>query len=903
MRIYETHDTAQHEAFYMTHPFSPDNTAQPSYKPEVLAPVGNWDMCLAAVHNGAGAIYVGMPGFNARARSHDHSFDELAKIIAYCRLYGVQVHVAFNILIFEKELPIAIEGLKQLLPLQPDAIICQDVGLVRIIKSMSPQQVIHASTQMTISSAEHIAFLSDLDMQRYVLARENSLNEMKNIRSKTDKELEVFVHGALCVAYSGQCLTSESMGGRSANRGQCAQTCRLDYKLDVNGKIKALGAKKHLVSPKDLLGIDQIQSLMDLKIDSFKIEGRYKPAEYVAAASKLYSEKINQTLGLHYDNVNADDLKISFSRDFFSGWLNGVDHNQLVDGRFSSHRGLKTGHAISVHSDKKFPTVKIFSSLLIHPGDGLFFVDQHEQMVFAARAYDVNTLSKDTYMVSFENGANLSKLAPESAMYINRSPARDKVLQQSYTDKKQFKTIALSIEVTAILDQPLRVIAQDDQGNRVELVTDQLLGAAQNAPLNEEKILKHFNALSGSIFTLKNCTLNIDDDLYIQDKQIKRLRQETTKQLEALRLKQRYDHGDNQLSEIEILNNVPALASSGINNKADSNADNNNQLEQPATLNILVRSDDQIDALADLPSNIIGTVYLDYKYGQRYQTSVEKIRNLGFKAGIVTTRIFKAGRDKLLGIIDRIQPDSVLVRNAGAFEYFKQKYAQDMPFELVGDFSFNITNHLAAEYFLSKGLTSFSPSYDLNFQQLEDLLVTPANKNSTDNSVSNSLLATSAEVTIHQYMPSFHMEHCVFASFLSDGSSIKDCGMPCIKDEIALVDAKKVSHPVLADQECRNTMFNGVPQSAGNMIPKLMSLGVKQYRLEALTEDAAVLREKIIAYTQVIQGTLDAKSLYKQLGIIEKYGISEGQQQNLNAYSDRKKEGQAINSDIIFKSL
>ena len=167
-----------------------------NYKPEVLAPVGNWDMCLAAVHNGAGAIYIGMPGFNARARSHDHSFEELKEIILYCRLYGVQVHVAFNILIFEKELPIAIEGLKHLLPLQPDAIICQDVGLVRLIKKMAPEQVIHASTQMTISSAEHIEFLSDLDMQRYVLARENSLSEMKNIRSKTDKELEVFVHGA-----------------------------------------------------------------------------------------------------------------------------------------------------------------------------------------------------------------------------------------------------------------------------------------------------------------------------------------------------------------------------------------------------------------------------------------------------------------------------------------------------------------------------------------------------------------------------------------------------------------------------------------------------------------------------------------------------------------------------------
>jgi putative protease len=287
---------------------------------------------------------------------------------------------------------------------------------------------------------------------------------------------------------------------------------------------------------------------------------------------------------------------------------------------------------------------------------------------------------------------------------------------------------------------------------------------------------------------------------------------------------------------------------------------------------------------------VIGTVYLDYKYGQQYEKSVDKIRALGFRAGIVTTRVFKAGREKLLGIINRIQPDVVLVRNAGAFEYFKQKYNDQMPFELVGDFSFNITNHLSAQYFLNKGLSVFSPSYDLNFQQLEELLLSQNDDAS---------LAKRAEVTIHQYMPSFHMEHCVFASFLSDGSSIKDCGMPCVNNNVGIVDNKKINHPVLADQECRNTMFNGVPQSAGSMIPKLLSLGVKNYRIEALTEDADVLREKVLAYIDVLSGVSDAKVLYKNLGIIEKYGISEGQQQNLDVYSDRKK----ISKEIPVKTL
>ena len=853
-----------------------------NYKPEVLAPVGNWDMCLAAVHNGAGAIYIGMPGFNARARSHDHSFEELKEIILYCRLYGVQVHVAFNILIFEKELPIAVEGLKQLLPLQPDAIICQDVGLVRLIKMMAPDQVIHASTQMTISSAEHIEFLSDLDMQRYVLARENSLSEMKNIRSKTDKELEVFVHGALCVAYSGQCLTSESMGGRSANRGQCAQTCRLDYKLNVNGKVEDLGAQKYLVSPKDLFGVDEIEALMALKIDSFKIEGRYKPSEYVAAASKLYSEKINEVLALPYEKVSSDALKISFSRDFFSGWLNGVNHNELVDGRFSSHRGLKTGHVLSIKKDKKYPTAKVFSSLTIYPGDGLFFVDANEQMLFAARAYDVEGLGSDAYMVNFEKGSDLSKLSSRSLMYINRSPARDKVLQQSYTDKNQLKRIPLSIRVDAVLGEPLRVLVKDDQGHEVSVATEQVLSEAQNSPLDEAKIRKHFNALSGSVFELAYCDINIELGLFIQDKAIKKLRQLAIAKLEDTRLQREHTATYLDTSLADIVESV--VTKKSVHDVLEQG--NKNQTK----LNVLVRDDSQIDALIHISSDVIGTVYLDYKYGQQYEKSVDKIRALGFRAGIVTTRVFKAGREKLLGIINRIQPDVVLVRNAGAFEYFKQKYNDQMPFELVGDFSFNITNHLSAQYFLNKGLSLFSPSYDLNFQQLEELLLSQNDDAS---------LAGRAEVTIHQYMPSFHMEHCVFASFLSDGSSIKDCGMPCVNNNVGIVDNKKINHPVLADQECRNTMFNGVPQSAGSMIPKLLSLGVKNYRIEALTEDADVLREKVLAYIDVLSGVSDAKALYKNLGIIEKYGISEGQQQNLDVYSDRKKISQEIPVKVL----
>ncbi|MFO0417429.1 MAG: peptidase U32 family protein, partial [Pseudomonadota bacterium] len=256
--------------------------------PEILAPVGDWNMLRAAVHNGADAVYLGMPGFNARGRAPTLEISELREMIEFAHLYGVRVFLAFNVLIFERELIAAEEVLREVLPLRPDALITQDIGLVRLIRKLAPEQVIHASTQMTVTNSEAIRFTEDLGMKRYVLGREVSIAELGRIRSETEKELEVFVHGALCVSYSGQCLTSESFGGRSANRGQCAQSCRLPYELIVDGVAREMKAGGYLVSPQDLCGLDDVPRLVELGIESFKIEGRLKSPAYVASATKSY---------------------------------------------------------------------------------------------------------------------------------------------------------------------------------------------------------------------------------------------------------------------------------------------------------------------------------------------------------------------------------------------------------------------------------------------------------------------------------------------------------------------------------------------------------------------------------------------------------------------------------------
>ncbi len=273
---------------------------------EILSPVATWDMMLAAVHNGAQAIYMGMPGYNARGKSTDFDFDSLCKFIEYCHLYGVKVFIAFNILIFEDELKNVIPAIYKLVELSPDAIIVQDIGLARLIKQICPKQVIHGSTQMTVSCGEAIDITSDLEIDRYILARELSVSDISKIARITKKELEVFVHGALCVSYSGQCLTSESFGGRSANRGQCAQSCRFEYSLIVDGKKKFLKTKQYLVSPKDLCAIDNMEELIKAGVKHFKIEGRYKSPEYVAYTTKLYNDSVESLISHRHPNISQD---------------------------------------------------------------------------------------------------------------------------------------------------------------------------------------------------------------------------------------------------------------------------------------------------------------------------------------------------------------------------------------------------------------------------------------------------------------------------------------------------------------------------------------------------------------------------------------------------------------------
>jgi U32 family peptidase len=837
---------------------------------EILLPVGTKEMAMAAIHGGANAIYLGVPGFNARGRTKDFSIEEAKEIIDLCHLYGVKVNLALNIVIFQNEISEVLHLLEQIIPLKPDAFIVQDLGLARLIRKLAPHQPLHASTQMTITNYEAIHLLEDLNFRRFVLGRENSTSEIESIRAHTQKDLEVFVHGALCVSYSGQCFTSESIGGRSANRGQCAQSCRFSYDLIVDGEKKNQVDRDYLVSPKDLCGIDHIPELMKIGVNSFKIEGRLKTPEYVFSAARSYRAVVDGTLAdLRLDTqALKEQMQIAYSRGFYPGWLKGVEHQKLVDGTFSSHRGLFVGHIDDIDRGELILLLDEQITYNLENGDGLLWTysdgkDQKEQGSFV---YSVNKLGQRKLRIGIDGKVNLSQAIIGARVYINHSRSLSRDVELTTTDKSLVRRVPLDILIEAKIGSPLRVEVSDGF-NKVVAQTASLIDSAKNKAVVKENIIDELGSLTGTVFELNSASFKeLDENIFISHKEIKELRRQFSLELAAIRSSARIDRIE---TTIETANSVEHwVAAQKVSQQAAT------QLR----LNILLRNREQAESLVEflktgVNTNAIQFVILDFEFGRHYEDSLSLLRKAGVKVALATTRILKPSEYSNLKAISRLAPDAILVRNLGALRYFTE--VEKFPGDLLGDFSLNVTNHLTANYLLGKGLSSVCLSYDMNQSQLEGLLEAGD--------------ASRFEVTAHQYMPSFHMEHCVFAAFLSKGSSWRDCGKPCEKHKVELQDEFGNRHHIKPDHECRNTMYNAVAQSASSYIMKWNQMGLGSVRFEALNETGAELIDKISGYLKYMNNEISLVELKSVLGQKEKYGLSEGSLSRQNEYQSRKK--------------
>ena len=809
--------------------------------PELLAPAGGWDCLRAAVANGADAVYFGLPRFNARLRADNFRDDELCEVVKFCHRHGVKAYVAFNTLVFTAELDAAEKMLRDCSRAGVDALIVQDVGLVRLARIVTPELPIHASTQMTITSPEGLAFAKELGVERAVLARELSLRELEKFNDETSRHpslpLEVFVHGALCVAYSGQCLTSESLGQRSANRGECAQACRMPYELIVDGALRDLGEKRYLLSPQDLAAVDEIPALLERGVTSFKIEGRLKSPEYVAAVCQVYRRALDAALSGRSQSAVGEaeryQLEMTFSRGLFSGWMHGVDHQQLVSARFGKKRGPLAGRIARVGRDHvEFPP-----TIALKPGDGVVFDtggDTNAEQ--GGRIYQV--LGERFY---FEHGKiDFSKLSPGHRVWKTDDPALNKRLQQSYAGRIEPRhRIGITLVVRGKAGEPLEVEAGIVAPQTSVVVRSAIpLQAARTAPLTTEKLREHLGRFGEHPYELAELRNELDGEVILPIGELNRLRRELAFQLDAALERQRAESPQTWRDVF-----TEAAQKSEIRNP-----------KSEIHLTVLCRTMEHIEAAIGCG---VQTLYVDFEDIRRYSDAVALVRKSSAAIFLATPRIQKAGEQGFFKLIENAEPDGVLIRNLGAIDYF-----HGSALRLIGDFSLNAANPLTAQHFISKGIERLTISYDLNIEQILDLLAAAP--------------PAWFELTLHQHMPMFHMEHCVFAAFMSKGTSFLDCGRPCDKHRVHLRDRVGMEHPLRADVGCRNTLFNAVPQTGARFFSTLADAGLRAFRVELLEEDAEESARVLRSYQSLLRGERDGDSLWRELKAQSQLGVTRG---------------------------
>lgn len=811
--------------------------------PELLSPAGNWECARAAVANGADAIFFGMPRFNARLRADNFSEADLAPLMEFLHQHGVKGYCAFNTLVFTSELADAAAQLKLLEDAGVDAVIVQDLGLARMVKELAPRLRLHASTQMTITSPEGLDFAKQLDIDQAVLARELSLRELERFKG-SEVPLEVFVHGALCVAYSGQCLTSESLGRRSANRGECAQACRMTYDLIVDGEAVDLGEKRYLLSPQDLAAVHEIPQLIALGIKSFKIEGRLKTPEYVAAVTKAYRKAIDTALTNEPAFVSSDDLysmEMTFSRGLYSGWLHGVNHQELVGARYGKKRGPYVGAVRRIIDDDTLELDAL--NVAMKPGDGVVFEnidntnDEQGGSVYEMRG---TTLS-------FRHGLlRMDRMPLGTHVYKTSDPALNRALRATFESEIPLrKQHALDLHVSGRAGEPLRVQCDD-----IVIESAIPLQVAQKRPLSVEQFKDQFSRLGGTMFELGTVTFDVEGEVMVPVSELNRMRRELIADPRLL------------ISDLTVAKpsgattTLQAMLGAVLEHGSSRACIQESGIRNP-TLNVLCRTMEHIDAALELG---VPRVYLDFEDIRRYGDAVQHMRAHAHKAEIflATPRIQKAGEAGFFKLIERALPDGVLIRNLGALAFFKESGLR-----VTGDFSLNVANPLTAHFLKTRtALEQLTISYDLNIDQVLALLLAAPPE--------------WFEITLHQHMPMFHMEHCVFAAFMSNGTDFTNCGRPCEKHRVHLRDRIGMEHPLKADVGCRNTLFNASAQTGAGFCTALRGAGLKTFRVELLEESKDEAMHTLRQYQQLLAGQRDGDGLWRELKAQSQLGVTKG---------------------------
>jgi putative protease len=849
----------------------------PDRRCEILAPAGSPASLAAALAAGADAVYFGVDeGWNARARADNFALADLPTVMTQIHAAGARGYLTMNTLIFEPELTAVERVVRAAAAAGVDALIVQDPAVAAIARAVCPALALHASTQMTLSAPAAAAVAARLGVTRIVAPRELSIEEVAAFAAASPIELEVFIHGALCVSWSGQCLTSEAWGGRSANRGQCAQSCRLPYDLVVDGEVSDLGEVRYLLSPQDLAGAPAVPALVAAGVASLKIEGRLKGPAYVAATVAGYAAARDAAVaGASAETVTeaaADALaamELAYSRGPSLGFLGGVDHQRLVVGRAPKHRGAYLGRVLEVGArsvvvvddDDGRPWTGGLAALerpaeptarraLLpdptprrldpRPGLGVVFDAGHpEADEDGGPIFSVVEVGPRRWQLGFGTpGPDLTRLAVGTRVWVTSDPAQHRAAERLVATAPTGR-IAVALTVRGQAGAPLVVTATAGQA-RATAATALALTAARAGGLDRALLADKLGGLGGTRFHLADLDLTeLAPGLHLPVSALKDLRRRLVADLEAA-----LDRVERVLAPAAVVEDVRAAAWAEVTPPV---------VREPDVVP-LCRTDEQLDALLAAGAR---EVELDWMELVGLGRAVARARAAGATVVIATPRVIKPGEERILAHLCRLEPDALLVRSWAALAL-----AVDAGVPCHGDFSLNVTNAITAGFVAGFGLRSVTAAHDLDTAQLDALIA----------AIPRGLLA----VTVHHHIPTFHTEHCVYAHLLSAGRDYRSCGRPCEAREVALRDRVGLVHPVVVDVGCRNTVFGAQAQSAAGLVPTLVAGGVARLRCEFVRERGADAARVWTSYRELARGQRTPAEVVRAAAALEQFGVTRG---------------------------
>lgn len=778
-------------------------------KIELLAPAGNFEALAAAVESGADAIYLGGSKFNARAYADNFNGETLAKAVSYAHIRGVKIFVTVNILLSDRELVEALDYLGFLYYIGIDGIIVQDIALLKLAVSTFPDMAVHCSTQMTVHNASGAKYYSSLGAKRIVLARELSLEGVRSIVENTGVETEIFIHGALCVSYSGQCLMSSLIGGRSGNRGRCAQPCRKKYSLYNfrTGKIETENQNKHLLSTRDLNTYDRLKELVESGVTSLKIEGRMKRPEYVAIVVKHYKEALNSIMdeGEYGDRNAANELRSAFNREFTEGYLFNKRNIDIISIERPDNRGVRLGKVIRQKGEM---VTLLIEENSLNDGDGIEIVSQKGKstgtIISGIRVQGKNVKSAekgDTAEIFIRDKV-------EAGSQVNKTldSALNRKAREEYAPEN-IRKITVECKLTMKSGQYPVIVAKDSDGNTINFVDEERIEKAEKTATTIEKVMEQLGKTGDTPYIIEVTETEIDDYCYIPARQINRMRRKVLELLSEKR-SNKYDRPILQLSTAAIVDNwildrktvqdnlVEYIA--GVRNFSAAVSAMNSGADTIYLLSTAYEGDIVSDTikLADLCKSMNKSLFyvLPNIMQDSEKSSIQK------KLETILREIDL----KDFGIVFSESGQLSLVRSLGIKR-------------LRVNYSMNVFNSISASHWYREGAEVIGLSPELNLPQIKAISLSSA---------------AAMEAIVYGYLPVMTTEYCPTSIFKGKC----DYSGGCDSSDYGIMDEKGKIFKIIKLDTCRTQLLNSNVLLLAEDLGSIIESGITKLRADFYIE-------------------------------------------------------------------